>query len=275
VTSDGERSPIQAKVIRSDLGEPWNRFDVVPETDSTNADLLARSASGEKIGGSVLVAEFQRAGRGRQGRSWSAPPRSQIAVSVGVNVATVPVESWGWLPLLTGVAVVDAVQETCHLTAGLKWPNDVLVGSRKLAGILAEVTAREPAIVVGIGLNVTMTEEEAPDPSATSLLMLGSPILDRKLLLKNLLRHLAVRISSWQSMRGADSGLAADYSRLSLTLGREVRASLPGDRQIVGLAQSIDAQGRLHIRTGSGVTMVSAGDITHLRPVQGDNPPAH
>ena len=106
---------------------PW-RIDVVEETGSTNADLLARAAAGEDIDGAVLIAESQTAGRGRHGRTWSTPPGSQIALSAGVGVGAVPSEAWGWLPLLTGVAVVDAVAEIAGVTAGLKWPNDVLVG---------------------------------------------------------------------------------------------------------------------------------------------------
>jgi BirA family biotin operon repressor/biotin-[acetyl-CoA-carboxylase] ligase len=146
-------------------GRAWRRVDVVEEIGSTNADLLTRAAAGEDIDGAVLLAEYQSAGRGRHGRSWSAPARSQVAASVGVGVAAVPSETWGWLPLLTGVAVVDALDEITGVTAGLKWPNDVLVGTGKLAGILAEVAAPEPVVVVGLGLNVTMTAEEAPDPS--------------------------------------------------------------------------------------------------------------
>ena len=134
-----QRMPLQAEVIRANVAELWHRVDVVSETGSTNADLLARAAAGEVIDGSVLIAEFQCAGRGRYGRSWSAPPQSQIAMSTGVGANDVPSESWGWLPLLTGVAVVDVVRELCGIPAGLKWPNDVLVGSQKLAGILAEV----------------------------------------------------------------------------------------------------------------------------------------
>ena len=171
------RGPLDLDRLRVALvgpGRAWRRVDVVEETGSTNADLLARVAAGEDIDGAVLLAEYQSAGRGRHGRSWSAPARSQIAASVGVGVAAVPSETWGWLPLLTGVAVVDALDEITGVTAGLKWPNDVLVGTGKLAGILAEVAAPEPVVVVGLGLNVTMTAEEAPDPAATSLSMLDT-----------------------------------------------------------------------------------------------------
>jgi BirA family transcriptional regulator, biotin operon repressor / biotin---[acetyl-CoA-carboxylase] ligase len=141
----------------------------VAETSSTNADLLARHAAGEGIIGAVLLAEYQTGGRGRNGRSWSAPPRSQIAISIGVDATGVPASAWGWLPLLTGVALVDAIRTATGIEAGVKWPNDVPVGTGKLAGILTEVAAPDPVIVVGLGLNVTLTPEEAPDPKATSL----------------------------------------------------------------------------------------------------------
>jgi BirA family transcriptional regulator, biotin operon repressor / biotin---[acetyl-CoA-carboxylase] ligase len=247
-------------------GGSWRRVDVVEETGSTNADLLARAAAGEDIDGAVLLAESQTAGRGRHGRSWSTPPRSQIALSVGVGVGAVPNVAWGWLPLLAGVAVVDAVGEVTGLTAGLKWPNDVLAGTGKLAGILAEVAAPEPVVVVGLGLNVTMTAEEAPDPVATSLSMLDATA-DRTVLAEAVLRHLATRIGGWQTAAGADAALAAGYRSHSVTIGNRVRAGLPGDRAVEGVASDIDELGRLRIDTGAEVLTVSAGDITHLRPV--------
>ncbi len=236
--------------------------DVVEETGSTNADLLARAAAGEDIDGAVLIAESQTAGRGRHGRTWSTPPGSQIALSAGVGVGAVPSEAWGWLPLLAGVAVVDAVAEVAGVTAGLKWPNDVLVGSGKLAGILAEVAAPAPVVVVGLGLNVT----EAPDPVATSLALLGAAV-DRTKLTEAVLAHLATRIDGWRAAGGADATLAADYRSRSVTIGHRVRASLPGDRTVEGVAADIDEVGRLRIDTGDEVLTVSAGDITHLRPV--------
>ncbi len=248
---------------------PW-RIDIVAETGSTNADLLARAAAGEDIDGAVLIAESQTAGRGRHGRSWSTPPGSQVALSAGVGVGEIPSQAWGWLPLLTGVAVVDAVAEVTGVTAALKWPNDVLVGTGrddpagvgtgKLAGILAEVAAPAPVVVVGLGLNVT----EAPDPVATSLAMLGATV-DRTVLTEVVLRHLAARIDAWRSARGADGVLAADYRARSVTIGNRVRASLPGERTVEGIAKDVDDLGRLRIDTGKEVLTVAAGDITHLR----------
>ena len=254
--------------LRRDLVGPrssWRRLDIVAETGSTNADLLARAAASEDIRGAVLVAEYQSAGRGRHGRQWSAPARSQIAVSVGVDAGGVPPETWGWLPLATGVAVVDALAEVTAIAAGLKWPNDVLVGDGKLAGILAEVAAPSSTVVVGLGLNVTMRADEAPDPVATSLAMLGVSDTDRTVLLAAVLRHLAARIDSWRAAAGADPRLTRDYRSHSLTIGTRVRANLPGDHAVVGIAEAVDELGRLRIDTGAETVTVSAGDVTHLR----------
>ncbi len=263
------RSPLDAPALRSALagpGRPWRRLDVVGETGSTQADLLDRAAAGEDIDGVVLLAEHQTCGRGRHGRHWSAPPRTQLALSVGVDAQTVPASGWGWLTLATGVAVADALAEATGIDVGLKWPNDVVVGAAKLAGILAEVAAPKPAVVVGLGVNVTMTAEEAPDPVATSLAMLGSPVADRNLLADRVLRELATRIEAWRAAAGTDPVLMADYRRYNRTLGARVRASLPGDRQIEGVADAIDELGRLRIDTGEQTVTVSAGDITQLRP---------
>ncbi len=262
--------PLNAAALADGLvgpGLPWRRLDVVTETGSTNADLLDRAAAGEDIDGAVLLAEYQSAGRGRHGRQWSAPPCTQISFSVGVDGSSVPRSGWGWLPLAAGVAVVDALDGLAGRPLGLKWPNDVLAGAGKLAGILAEVAAPTPVIVIGLGLNVTMTAEDAPDPAATSLLMLESSATDRNALTRAILRQLARRIDAWRGAGGADAALLADYQRHSLTLGTRVRANLPGDREVVGVATAVDELGRLCVNTGAGVVTISAGDIAHIRPV--------
>lgn len=187
-------------------------------------------------------------------------------MSVAVDVAGAQPDAWGWLPLLTGVAVRDAVEEVSGVDAGLKWPNDVLVGEGKLAGILAEMSAPQPVVIVGVGLNVTLSAAEAPDPRATSLIMLGARHHDRNALATAILRTLATRIAHWRRAGGADADLAADYRRYSLTLGREVTAILPGDRRLEGTASGIDDLGRLTITNGDESVTVAAADITHLRP---------
>src|ERR1700747_609491 len=160
-----EREPLRHRLQAAPLrravtgpGRQWRYVEVVDESGSTNSDLLARAAAGEDINGLVLIAEHQTAGRGRMGRVWSAAPRAQLTLSIGVDAADVPTSVWGWLPLAAGLAVVDAVKANAGRAAALKWPNDVLVGNGKLAGILSEVAAK--AIVVGIGLNVTLRADE-------------------------------------------------------------------------------------------------------------------
>ncbi len=273
VDRDELRAPLDAAALRAELvgtGLGWRRLDVVEVTGSTNADLLARAASGTDVAGAVLIAEHQTAGRGRHGRAWSAAPRAQITMSVGVSVVDVPTAGWGWLSLATGVAVVDAVAPLLQATgvqAGLKWPNDVLAGPPdtkfKLAGILAEVA--RPVVVIGLGLNVTTAPEEIDGSGATSLLDLGVPAPDRGELVRVLLRELGRRIVAWRAARGADWALAADYRARSLTIGTRVRAHLPGGKEVVGTASGIDDQGRLCMETDGQTIVVSAGDVMHLR----------
>jgi len=139
---DQARPPLDAARLRASLRPPFTVIDVVDETTSTNLDLLAAPA------GRVLAAEFQRAGRGRLDRVWSSPPRAGLLFSA-VVAPSVPPSRWGWLPLLTGVAVCDAVATVTGLAVALKWPNDVLIGDRKLAGILVQATAT--TAVIGSG----------------------------------------------------------------------------------------------------------------------------
>ena len=262
------RPPLDVAVLRDRLagpGRPWRVLDVVAETGSTNADLLARAAAGDDVDGAVLLAEQQSAGRGRHGRGWQTPPRSQLAASVGVATDAVPPSGWGWLTLATGVAVADALAES-GVSVGVKWPNDIIAGGGKLAGILAEVATPTQLVVVGLGLNVTCTATDVPDCGAVSLAMLGSSMLDRNILGERVLRHLADRICAWRAAGGADAALVADYRRYSCTLGARVRADVPGGHQVYGLAEGIDDIGRLIIDTGDGKVTVSAGDVTRLRP---------
>ena len=250
---------LDAGALTAGLTGPWRRLSVVAETESTNADLLARAASEDDAAGTVLLAEHQTAGRGRAGRSWSSVPGKQIALSVALDAGAVPVQRWGWLPLAVGVAVVDAVT----VKAGLKWPNDVLAvaSAAKLAGVLLEVATPRPIVVVGIGLNVTL--DPADVAGAASLRSLGATEVDRTSVVGTLLDRMADRIAQWQE---GDPVLAADYRRRSLTIGARVRAHLAGGRQVVGTALDIDAEGRLVIDTDGETVAVSAGDIVHLRP---------
>jgi BirA family biotin operon repressor/biotin-[acetyl-CoA-carboxylase] ligase len=232
---------LRSEVVRP--GGPWRYLDVVDQTESTNSDLLARAGAGGDIEGAVLIAEHQTAGRGRMGRSWSAAAGAQITLSAGVRAGDVPIDYWGWLPLAAGVAVVDTVAAEAGVRADVKWPNDVMVGERKLAGILSEVVTPTSFVVIGIGLNVTLSAEEAGEPVAISLFDLGVEVPDRDRLTRRLLSELGTRIDNWRMAGGADEKLSADYLARSLTIGSDVRVLLPGGREIVGAAHGIDGQG--------------------------------
>ncbi|MDT5175846.1 MAG: BirA family transcriptional regulator [Mycobacterium sp.] len=271
MTTDDRNAALDQSALNEVRG-PWRRIEVVAETGSTNADLIARAAT-EDVDGLVLIAEHQTAGRGRNGRSWSAVPGTQVTMSVGIRADTIPNEAWGWIPLVAGLAVVDAIETTTDVIAGLKWPNDVLArppARGKLAGILAEVAAPAATIVVGIGLNVSLQADELPDPAATSLVILGGRSPNRAAVIEALLDGLGRRIAGLRTSRGADATLVDEYRARSLTIGSRVRAMLPGGRNVVGMAVAIDDQGRLRIDTEDGPVVVSAGDIVHLRPVDDD-----
>jgi BirA family biotin operon repressor/biotin-[acetyl-CoA-carboxylase] ligase len=261
--------PLDPDRLRGELLEPgalWRRLDVVAETGSTHADLAARARAGEESG-TVLVTDFQSAGRGRLGRTWSAPPGSSIAMSVLVKPHDVAMARWTWLPLLAGVAVVEALRRVAEAHAVLKWPNDVLVDGRKICGILAErvETPSGPACVIGMGLNVHLLEEELPVPTATSLAVLNpSRVMGRNPLITTVLRAFAAIYSQWESSDDDDL-FAVSYVKRCDTIGRRVRVSLAGDRVVEGDAEAIDRAGRLVVRTETGLETFGAGDVVHLR----------
>ena len=270
------------------LGGFWTSLDVVASTGSTNLDLLARAAddaSGAE--GQVLVAEEQTAGRGRLGRTWTSVPGASLTFSVLLRPVTVPAARRGLLALLTGVAVASAVRSVTDggpgaggsgargsgngVEAVLKWPNDVLVGDRKLAGILAEQSPDASAVVIGIGINVATPADALPvSPTGlagTSLLAEGAAVA-REALLLEVLRQL----ERWYVAFRADpdpvrTGLLDAYVPLCVTLGRTVRVELPVGRFMTGVARGIDPDGRLLISDNPGdpPMAISAGDVVHVR----------
>lgn len=269
VTSDAfadlDRPPLDGAALAHALAgpdRPWREVRVVARTASTNADLAAQARRGAP-GGLVLVAEEQVAGRGRLDRTWTSPPRSGLTLSVLLRPA-VDATRWGWLPLLAGLATAEAVSRLAEVDVALKWPNDLLVGGRKLAGLLAERVG--DAVVLGLGLNVTLRADERPVPEATSLALEGAACTDRDPLLRAVLRRLSVRLDAWTAAGGDPrEGLAADYRARCGTLGRAVRVDVPGGTAVEGRAMDVDDAGRLVVQTASGTVALAAGDVVHLR----------
>jgi BirA family biotin operon repressor/biotin-[acetyl-CoA-carboxylase] ligase len=206
--------------------------------------VAARARAGEPAG-LCVVAEEQTTGRGRLDRAWVSPPRAGLTFSVLLRPVTTQL---GWLPLLGGLAVVKALRERAEVDAALKWPNDVLVGERKVAGLLAE--AVDGAVVLGVGLNVTTHADELPHAAATSLLIEGARTTDRDTLLRAVLRALSV----------TDADRPA-YREACTTIGRQVQVHVPGGDVVEGLAEGVDEEGRLVVDG----TPYAAGDVVHLR----------
>jgi BirA family biotin operon repressor/biotin-[acetyl-CoA-carboxylase] ligase len=270
-----DRAPLDQDALREAVaGTRWRSVRVVEETGSTNADLVALADAGDSTG-SVLIAEHQTAGRGRHSRQWESPPRAQVALSVAAaaNTSDQP-QALGWLPLLTGLAVVEGIAEVTDLEPKLKWPNDVLLfdadpetehqAGRKVAGILAELTRGPggPVVVIGLGINVSLTEAELPVPTAISLSLAGADV-DRTELAAAVLRALSRRLDQWPDDLAA---VADDYRNACATLGHRVRVQMPTGKEIEGQATAIDSIGRVVVEVEPGnVIAVAAGDVTHLR----------
>jgi BirA family biotin operon repressor/biotin-[acetyl-CoA-carboxylase] ligase len=242
-------------------GEEWDVrwFESI---DSTNSYLLTQAAAGAPQG-TVAVADHQRAGRGRLDRRWESPPGASLLTSILLRPSFDQAE----LHLCTA-AVALAAAAACRAVAGvapvLKWPNDLLVGEAKLAGVLAEVEFSGPtcAVVVGLGINVAW-----PGPDAALGTCLndhsGAPV-DRRELLGALLHALAPRLGLLDRAGGRRE-LAAELRLRCATLGRRVRVELATEA-ISGVAGGIDDAGHLIVQTPTGPRTVTAGDVVHLRP---------
>jgi BirA family biotin operon repressor/biotin-[acetyl-CoA-carboxylase] ligase len=256
----------------------------VDETGSTNADALELARSGEPEG-IVLVADHQRAGRGRVGRTWTAPPGSSLLVSVLLRPPAGVMET---CTMALAVAAAEAVEEVAGFAPRLKWPNDLVwpgdgsAADRKLAGILAEADwpAGSPAsggyrqpgptervvVVAGIGLNVSWPDalpDELADIAVACNHVTGAEV-DREDLLIALLRRLDAHYADLVS-GGDRAALAASWRSRSATLGRRVRID-PGSDDVEGTAVDVTEDGHLVVETPDGGRRTFAvGDVVHLR----------
>lgn len=250
-----------------------NRLDYVSSTGSTNTDLIAVSAEREDL--SVLVAGHQSAGRGRStGRQWVAPEGSSLAISVLLRPSAQALSptSFGWLPLLAGLAMARAVGQFIPAPeVSVKWSNDVLVAERKISGILSELLPDLSGVVIGAGINIRQSQDELPIENATSLAIeLGEPDgLSNDKILAAYLGELRALYSRFVESGGeaTASGLRDEVAERCGSIGRRVRAMMPGDQEITGNGVGLDETGRILIQPDGARELfaVSAGDIVHLR----------
>ncbi|MEY4039905.1 MAG: hypothetical protein RLZZ52_773 [Actinomycetota bacterium] len=257
------------------------------EVGSTNTDLAARVTGPEAelwTDFSVVATDNQVAGKGRLGRDWTAPAGASLAVSVLLRPQTpagrpLPSESLGWFGLLAGLAMTRAVNGflPADRQAVLKWPNDVLIGEKKVCGVLSELvhTSQGAVLIVGAGVNIALADHDLPVPTATSLVLSGAPAetttIDAVLAayLTEFSRITRVFISAAGNVRS--SGLLEQVSDVCGTLGKSVRVELPSGESPVGTAIGINEDGSLVVELGNCAEplVVAAGDVTHLRVVAG------
>jgi len=230
--------------------------------DSTNRWLLDEAREGAPAG-LVAVADHQLSGRGRRGRAWEAPPGSSLLVSLLLRPRVAP-DRLHTVTMAVALALADALG-ACGIDARLKWPNDLVVGERKIAGLLAEAELAGDnvrALVVGVGCN--LVQAAFPDElaaTATSCMIEAGRAPDRDSLLDDFLGRVDTRLAQ------PSGGIVDDYRARLSTLGRDVRVELD-QRVVIGRAGDVDDCGRLVVTPVSGAPVaVAVGDVVHLRPV--------
>ena len=237
----------------------------LPTADSTNA-----VAAAQPVAGSIVVADHQTSGRGRLDRQWETPAGTALTFSAVVDPG-LPDGQWPLLPLATALAVADGVRRAAGVEPRVKWPNDLLLadeasptaGEGKFAGILLERVpdpgdAGRPLAVIGIGINVAMPREQLPVPTATSLAIAGART-ERTRIFGEVVAALAEVLGR---LSDDPAAVLQQYRAACTTIGRRVQVDLPDGTVLTGLAEDVDAQGRLVVDG----TAVGAGDVVHVRP---------
>ena len=269
------RSALDVQSVKSAVitaQSPWQLIDVHDSLDSTNLEAMRDPRSWR-----VVVADHQSAGRGRMSRQWQAPAGAAIAVSCVVPMPSDRASEWGWLPLLSGMAMAQALGEVADVSGRLKWPNDVLVQERagegavgagpwlKICGVLCEMVPGGGLVVIGAGANIDQTRGELPVETATSLALCGAGRVRREDVIAGYLAVLAELHHAWSEGGGALEGLRAAYRMWCLTIGLEVDVHQPGGRVVRGIATGVDDAGRLVVQVGGSSTAHAAGDVVHVR----------
>ena len=263
-----------------------NRWVWMPSAGSTNDELaaLVRAGSRDDVPDFTVVAtDDQRSGRGRLGRAWVSPPGACLAASVLIRPVTPSgrpfnASAWGWYPLLAGLAMTRAIAEFVPRaeSVALKWPNDVLIDGKKVCGILCELVADSTgaqAVIIGTGVNLTLTADTLPVDTATSLSLEAARATDVDTVLAAYLTHLRRLTRVFEASEGDahSSGLRDDVVRACDTLTRRVRVQLPDSSVVMGRADSLDDLGQLCLTLDSPesrvgeLLVVGVGDVTHVR----------
>lgn len=248
------RAPLDKSIIASALSQYW-RVSVLDLTTSTQSELADMVRENSAKSGDVIAAEFQTAGRGRMDRTFEAPKSSALLFSLYIT-PTRDRGDWGFITHLAALTMQQVISVDLLSQVSLKWPNDILIGDAKVAGLLAQAAGE--GIILGIGINVSMTEDELPVSSATSIAIAGSSNLNRNLILSNFLMLFESNFKKWDE--GQD--FIESYSRNCSTIGQNVRVEVAGRESRTGKALAINQTGALILEDGFEVNV---GDVVHLR----------
>ena len=262
-----------AKLVPSKiLNQSLYVFDELPSTN-TFALEIARNPTPQ---GTVVLADKQTAGRGRLHRKWLSPPGVNIYGSIIFSLQG-QFQDLGWIPLMAGAAIAQAIEETTAINIHLKWPNDILVNAQKVGGILCESFKRdstETCVVIGFGINVNLSESAIPKDLksiATSLHIHARHLIDRYQLLQSIISSIE---QGWEGLTSqGPQGCHQAYNPRCSTLGEQVQVQFPDGKTIEGIAQSIGKQGQLQIipspsgrhEQSAKIVDVHSGDIHHIR----------
>jgi len=243
---------LDASAISHALHGGYWRVSTVSEAPSTQ-DLIRTSNPQH---GDVIAAEFQSAGRGRMDRTFEAEKSTALLFSFYIE-PTISREKWSFIPLLIGLTVAETLDKSCETDIyKTKWPNDIVVGDKKISGTIAEISGS--GIIIGVGINITMAAEQLPVPTASSVLIESQVVLNRNELLAAFLTRFATNFEAWES----GSEFITTYASQSATIAQKVRAIAPDGSEQLGTAISVDETGALHLDSGA---IVHVGDVEHLR----------
>ena len=246
------------------LGQPIHRFEEVTSTNAVALDLHHQGAPE----GTLVVADAQTRGRGRLGREWISPSGVNLYCSYILRAGN---PEWiSWIPLIASMAVAAAIQAETELNARIKWPNDVLIEGRKVAGVLAETVSDNgelQRVILGIGVNVNIPIASLPSPlhsTTTSLFEHVGEAIDRDRLLTRLTDKLDTQYQKFWNGNTVD--MIREYLSISDTIGRRVIAHLPVGAPVDGWADGIELDGSLRLRRSQGdMSIIRSADIVHLR----------
>ena len=252
---------LDAEKISAAISNYW-RVIVTPETTSTQNDLSHRARNGRARSGDICVTEYQSAGRGRLDRTFIAPEKSALLFSIFLEPKRGS-NHWGLLSLIASISVHGAISKVGEISnVTIKWPNDILIAEKKCAGLLSEVVATDKGlgVIIGIGINVDMNSEQLPVPTATSLGVESPLVVDRNLLLSEIINRFEAYYRKWES--AADREILSDYLPLSSTIGRDIEVTMADGQVVAANAQGLTTSGQLVLASGQ---IISVGDVRHLR----------